>query len=47
MGNDAGHRPSRWKLVWRREEGTWRIVDVMRLNPLRDEPMEILGTDGD
>ncbi|MFM7160630.1 MAG: hypothetical protein ACKOGA_11830 [Planctomycetaceae bacterium] len=47
MGNDAGHRPSRWKLVWRREEGTWRIVDVIRLNPLRDEPMEILGMDGD
>lgn len=47
LGQDAGHRPSRWKLVWRREEGTWRIVDVIRLNPLRDEPLPILDADGD
>jgi len=41
-GMDAGHQPSRWKLTWRREQGEWKIIDVVRLNPLKDEPMAIL-----
>ena len=41
-GMDAGHQPSRWKLTWQKEQGEWKIVDVVRLNPLKDEPMEIL-----
>jgi hypothetical protein len=41
-GMDAGHQPSRWKLTWQKEQGEWKIVDVVRLNPLKDEPMGIL-----
>jgi len=41
-GIDAGHQPSRWKLTWQKEQGEWKIVEVVRLNPLKDEPMGIL-----
>lgn len=41
-GTDVGHQPSRWKITWRREKGEWRIVEVVRLNPLKDEAMEIM-----
>lgn len=41
-GMDAGHQPSRWKLTWQKEQGEWRIVDVVRLNPLKDEELGIL-----
>jgi hypothetical protein len=33
--------PSRWEVGWRKEAGEWKILEVTRLNPLKDEPMEI------
>ncbi len=41
-GMEGGHQPSRWKLTWRKEKGDWKIIDVIRLNPLKDEPMGVL-----
>lgn len=41
-GFDAGHQPSRWKLTWQKEQGDWKIVDVVRLHPLKEESMGIL-----
>lgn len=41
-GNASGYQPSRWELTWRRERGEWKIIDVVRLNPLRDEPLGVL-----
>lgn len=40
---NLGTHPSRWELGWRKEEGEWRILTVTRLNPLKDEPMEVFG----
>jgi hypothetical protein len=39
---NAGTVPTRWEVGWRREEGLWKILTVTRLNPLKDEPIEIL-----
>ncbi|RPI74071.1 MAG: hypothetical protein EHM42_15760 [Planctomycetaceae bacterium] len=41
-GAASGYQPSRWQLTWRRESGEWKVIDVVRLNPLRDEPLGIL-----
>ncbi len=40
---NLGTHPSRWELGWRKEEGHWKILTVTRLNPLKDEPMEVFG----
>lgn len=41
-GNASGYQPSRWELTWRRERGEWKVIDVVRLNPLRDERLGVL-----
>lgn len=37
----ASYQPSRWELHWQKEGGAWKIVDVIRLNPFKDDPMDI------
>ena len=38
-----GRGTTRWLLTWSREEGEWKITDVKRLHPFREETMELLG----
>lgn len=40
-GNSLGHQPSRWELTWQKEAGDWKIVEVKRLNTIKDEKLEI------
>jgi hypothetical protein len=35
------HQPSRWELHWQKEGSDWKIVDVVRLSPLKDEKLQI------
>ena len=36
---NAGHQPSRWELKWQREGSDWKIIEVHRLHPLKDEEL--------
>lgn len=38
---NAGYQPSQWELLWKRENGNWRIVKLARLNPLNQQPMQV------
>ncbi|MSR60120.1 MAG: hypothetical protein EXS05_21180 [Planctomycetaceae bacterium] len=38
---NAGFRPSRWELRWQREGADWRIVEIVRLHPLKNERMGV------
>jgi hypothetical protein len=40
-GQGTGHYPSRWELRWQREGADWKVVEVTRLNPLREEKLAI------
>lgn len=40
-GNYRGHTPSRWLLRWQKEAGEWKIVEVHRLDTLKDEELPI------
>jgi hypothetical protein len=42
QGRSLGHQPSQWRMTWRREGGEWRIIRVMELDPLTDEPRDRL-----
>lgn len=35
------YSPSRWELHWQKEGNDWKIVDVIRLHPLREEHRDI------
>jgi hypothetical protein len=35
----SGHIASRWKVTWQKEAGLWKIVDVRRWHPYKDEEM--------
>src|SRR5262249_15663689 len=35
-------RASRWQVTWQKEGNDWKIVDVVRLHPYKDESMQIL-----
>lgn len=37
----SAYHPSRWELHWQKEGNDWKIVDVIRLDILKDEPKEI------
>lgn len=37
----SAYHPSRWELRWQKEANDWKIVDVVRLHPLKDEQKEI------
>lgn len=38
---NVGHQPSRWDLKWQREGNDWKIVEVHRLHPLKDEELSM------
>jgi len=40
------HVASRWELTWQKEEGQWKIIEVQRLNPFKDEKMDIFDQRG-
>jgi len=42
IGGMGHHTPIRWLLSWQREQGEWRIVEVLRLNPISGEEMGLL-----
>lgn len=37
----SGHQPSRWMLTWEKEDGSWKVVEVERLNVVNGESMPI------
>lgn len=38
---NAGHQPSRWELKWQREGNDWKIIEVHRLHPMKDEELQM------
>lgn len=38
-GTATMHAASRWEVTWQKEAGQWKIIDVQRLNPYKDEKM--------
>ncbi|MBI5761205.1 MAG: hypothetical protein HZA46_22065 [Planctomycetales bacterium] len=38
---NAGHQPSRWELKWQREGADWKIIEVHRLHPMKDEELQM------
>lgn len=40
-GLNVGHQPSRWELTWQKEGDDWKILDVQRLNPIKNEKMRV------
>jgi hypothetical protein len=40
-GNNIGHHPSRWELTWQKEGNDWKIVDVQRLDLIKDQKLGI------
>jgi hypothetical protein len=36
------HAASRWQVTWQKEGNDWKIIDVVRLDPIKDEKMPIL-----
>lgn len=39
-GMGSSHAPSRWEVTWQKEAGQWKIVEVQRLHPYKDEKMD-------
>jgi len=39
---NGGFQPSQWELLWKREPAGWRIIKLTRLNPLNQQPMQVL-----
>ena len=37
---------TRWEVTWQKEAGDWKIVEVVRLHPLKEERMPILDQRG-
>jgi hypothetical protein len=37
----SAYHPSRWELRWQKEGNDWKIVEVVRLHPFKDEQKEI------
>jgi hypothetical protein len=36
------HVASRWEVTWQKEGSDWKIIEVIRLHPVKDEKMQIL-----
>ncbi len=32
--NYTGHQPTRWEATWQLEEGEWRMIGILRLDPI-------------
>lgn len=41
FGN-VGRQPAKFDTVWVKEEGLWKLLRVVRKNPLNDSPMELM-----
>jgi hypothetical protein len=41
-GGFSGHHPFRCILGFQKEAGTWKIVDVQRLDPIKGDKMEVM-----
>ncbi len=39
---NVGRQPSRFELTWAREGDAWKIIDLRRLNPIRDEELGLM-----
>jgi hypothetical protein len=37
----TSHVASRWEFTWQKEQGRWKIIDVQRLNPYKEEKMDL------
>ena len=35
------HSPSRWEVTWQKEGTEWKIIEVVRLHPYKDETMKV------
>jgi hypothetical protein len=42
FGGVGAYYPTRWEVRWQKEGGDWKIVEVVRLDPLKEERMGIL-----
>src|SRR4029077_4719846 len=40
------HAASRWEVTWQKEGTQWKIIDVQRLNPFKDEKMDMFDQRG-
>ena len=38
-GMGAQHAASRWAVTWQKEGADWKIIEVHRLHPLKDEKL--------
>ncbi len=36
---NVGRQPTRWELIWQRENGVWKVVQATRLNFMSGEPL--------
>lgn len=34
QGGYTGHQPTRWEATWQIEEGEWRMIDIIQLDPI-------------
>ena len=42
QSSSTHHVATRWRTSWRRESGVWKLVKVVRLNPLTGEEIAVL-----
>lgn len=33
-GGYVGHQPTRWETTWQLEEGEWRMIDILQIDPI-------------
>ena len=45
-GMGSSHAASRWEVTWQKEAGQWKIIEVQRLNPYKDEKMDFFDQRG-
>jgi len=42
MGSASSRIATLWELIWRKEAGDWKIVEIRRLNPITEQPIDLL-----
>lgn len=42
MNHNAGPVFTRWEMTWQKEGGAWKIIDIERLHPIKDEVIDPL-----
>ena len=45
-GLGTSHAASRWEVTWQKEGAQWKIIEVQRLNPYKDEKMDFFDQRG-